>query len=182
MTLDTNPMRSEIIQMAYIVEDLESAMRRFGTLLGVGPWFYFERFPFERLEYRGRAVALNLSLGLGMSGGMMYELIQQRDELPSVYREVFEQRGWGFHHCAIGAEPGAFERTVADYVSLGYERVLDAKVAVGARAAYVDTRPDLHGMTEIIEMTPAVHELFRLIRSAREGWDGRDPIRRLGPA
>nr|WP_298721199.1 VOC family protein [uncultured Steroidobacter sp.] len=169
-----------IIQMAYVVEDIGAAMPRFTQALGIGPWFYFETFPFERLEYRGRPSQANLSLCLGMSGGMMYELIQQRDDQPSVYNEVIRERGWGFHHYAIGVAPADYQRTVADYVARGYDKVLDATVSIGAQAAYVDARRDLHGMIEIIEMTAPVHELFTMIRSAGAGWDGRDPIRRLG--
>lgn len=169
-----------VIQMAYFVENIEAAMPRFTQALGIGPWFYFETFPFERLEYRGMPSQANLSLCLGMSGGMMYELIQQRDEQPSVYKEVQRERGWGFHHYAIGVTPVDYQRTVAEYVARGYDKVLDAKVAIGAQAAYVDARRDLQGMIEIIEMTPPVHDLFTMIRSAGECWDGRDPIRRLG--
>lgn len=169
-----------VIQMAYVVENIEEAMPRFTQALGIGPWFYFETFGFERLEYRGVPSQAKLSLCLGMSGGMMYELIQQRDELPSVYREVQRERGWGFHHYAVGVAPADYQRTVADYVARGYDKVLDAQVAVGAQAAYVDSRRDLQGMIEIIEMTPPVHELFGMIRTAGAGWDGRDPIRRLG--
>lgn len=169
-----------VIQMAYVVEDIAAAMPRFTQALGIGPWFYFETFPFERLEYRGMPSQANLSLCLGMSGGMVYELIQQRDDQPSVYKEVQRERGWGFHHYAIGVTPAAYQRTVADYVACGYDKVLDARVSIGAQAAYVDARRDLQGMIEIIEMTAPVHELFTMIRSAGERWDGRDPIRRLG--
>lgn len=174
------PPSGGVIQMAYVVENIEEAMPRFARALGIGPWFYFERFDFERLEYRGRSSDLRVSLCLGMSGGMMYELIQQRDEQPSVYREVQQERGWGFHHYAVGVASADYDRTVAEYVSRGYDKVLDAKVAVGAQAAYVDARRDLQGMIEVIEMTEPVHELFTMIRSAGERWDGRDPIRRLG--
>jgi hypothetical protein len=170
----------DVIQMAYIVDDIEAAMPRFAQALGIGPWFYFEKFPFDKLEYRGQPVSLDLSLCLGMSGGMMYELIQQRDDLPSVYSEVRKERGWGFHHYAVGVTSADYQRTIDDYGARGYAQVLDAKVAVGARAAYVDARHDLHGMIEIIEMTEPVQELFGMIRASRQGWDGRDPIRRLG--
>jgi hypothetical protein len=170
----------DVIQMAYIVDDIEAAMPRFARDFGIGPWFYFEHFAFETLEYRGRPVDLDVSLCLGMSGGMMYELIQQRSPGPSVYTEVRDQRGWGFHHCAVGFESADYEAAVMNYVARGYPKVLDARVAVGARAAYVDARAGLHGMIEIIELTPPVHELFDMIRAARDGWDGRDPVRRLG--
>lgn len=177
---DRQPPAGGIIQMAYIVENIEEAMPRFARALGIGPWFYFERFDFERLEYRGRPAELSISLCLGMSGGMMYELIQQRDARPSVYREVQQERGWGFHHYAVGVASADYDRTIAGYVSRGYDKVLDAEVAIGARAAYIDARGDVQGMIEVIEMTGPVQELFTMVRSAGEHWDGRDPIHRLG--
>ncbi|WP_421729609.1 VOC family protein [Brevundimonas sp.] len=172
--------RSGIIQMAYIVEDIRTAMPAFTRDLGVGPWFVIEHFPFDRLSYRGAPSNIDITLCLGASGGMMYELIQQNDDNPSVYQEVRDARGWGFHHYAVGVEPSGYDALLKDHVARGAEIVLDAQVGVGARAAYVDTRAELHGMIEVIEMTSGVEELFGGIHAASLNWDGSDPIRTLG--
>ncbi len=169
-----------IIQMAYIVEDIRAAMPVFTRDLGIGPWFVIEHFPFNRLSYRGAPATCDLSLCLGVSGNMMYELIQQNDDAPSVYREVRERRGWGFHHYAMGATPDRYDELLARHVAQGAEIALDAEVGVGGRAAYVDTGADLHGMIELIEVTPGVEDLFDGIHQAGKNWDGSDPVRMLG--
>ena len=37
----------EIRQNGYVVRDVEAAMRHWSEVLGVGPFFYFERVPIE---------------------------------------------------------------------------------------------------------------------------------------
>ena len=170
-----------IIQVAYIVEDIHAAMNRYGVQLNLGPWFLFEHFQFQWLKYRGKPCDLDLTLALANSGHMMIELIQQNDDQPSVYREIQERRGYGFHHLAIAASAQEYDRTLARYQEQGYAMVLEGAVAIGARAAYFDTSADLGGMIEVIEVTPAVEGLFTHIHTASIGWDGADPIRVLTP-
>ncbi len=43
----------EIRQNGYVVRDIEAAMSHWTTVLGVGPFFYFERVPIEDFRYRG---------------------------------------------------------------------------------------------------------------------------------
>jgi hypothetical protein len=169
-----------IIQMAYIVEDINAAMPLFTRDLGIGPWFVIEHFPFSRLAYRGVETDWDLTLCLGVSGGMMYELIQQNDDRPSVYSEVRDARGWGFHHYAMGARPDHYDALLARHVAQGADIALDCEVGVGGRAAYVDTAASLHGMIELIEVTPDVETLFDGIHQAGLDWDGCDPVRSLG--
>ncbi|MDR6832436.1 MULTISPECIES: VOC family protein [unclassified Sphingopyxis] len=169
-----------IIQMAYIVEDIHASMPVFTRDLGIGPWFVIEHFPFRRLSYRGVETTCDLSLCLGVSGGMMYELIQQNDDQPSAYSELYHRSGWGFHHYAVAARADGYDALVQRHVGQGAELVLDAEVGVGGRAAYVDTTPALMGMIELIEMTPEVEQMFHMIHQAAQNWDGSDPIRTLG--
>ena len=48
--------------------------------------------------YRGAPTDMRLTLAVGFAGHMSFELIEQHDDLPSVYREMIETRGYGFHH------------------------------------------------------------------------------------
>ena len=170
-----------IIQIAYIVEDIQAAMKTFGTRLNLGPWFLFEHFEFQWLKYRGTPCELDVTLALTNSGHMTIELIQQNDVRPSVYQEIRERRGFGFHHWAVGANPADYDRVLAHYEKQGYAIALEAAVAVGARAAYVDTSADLGGMIEIIEVTPAVERLFTHVHQVSVGWDGSEPVRSFPP-
>jgi hypothetical protein len=170
-----------IIQVAFIVPDIQKAMPIYAERLGIGPWFLFEHFEFAYLNYRGAPSNLDITLALGNSGHMMFELIQQNDDLPSVYKDVYAKKGWGFHHWAVAASPDKYISTVKRYTDQGHALALDGAVAIGARAAYLDTTDLLGGMIEVIEVTPQVEGLFTHIHQASVGWDGQDPIRVLGP-
>lgn len=171
-----------IMQVAYVVPDIHAAMHTYQQRLNLGPWFLFEHFEFQWLEYRGREATLDVTLALANSGSMTFELIQQNDDTPSAYREIVEKRGYGFHHLAIAAPPAEYDATVARYRTQGYDLVFEGAVGVGARASYVDTTPDLGGMLEIIEVTPPVEWLFTHVRHASVGWDRvTEPVRVLAP-
>ncbi len=169
-----------IIQVAYIVEDMQTAMSNFGSRLNLGPWFLFEHFEFQWIKYRGLPSELDVTIALANSGHMMFELIQQNDAQPSVYREIIDRRGYGFHHWAVAAQPENYEAALAHYQRQGFVLGLEAMVSIGARAAYVDTSVELGGMIEVIEVTPAVEALFTHIYQSSVGWDGSAAIRTLG--
>lgn len=56
----------EVSQIAFVVEDLEDAMRRFGRLLGVGPWFVYRYEPPRLTDttYRGEPVEYSMRVAL----------------------------------------------------------------------------------------------------------------------
>ena len=43
----------EIRQNGYVVHDIEAALRHWTGVLGVGPFFHFERVPIDDFRYRG---------------------------------------------------------------------------------------------------------------------------------
>lgn len=109
------------------------------------------------------------------AGSTMFELIQQHNDVPSVYREVVAKRGYGFHHWGFVTD--RFDAAVADYVAQGYEVAYNAEPMPGVHVAYLDTTADLPGMIEVIEMTPAMEATFTAYHQAAIGWDGSQPIR-----
>lgn len=177
--LPFGPRLGEVMQVAYVVPDLAAAMAHWHERLGVGPFFHFPRFPLLDAHYRGEPCELNVDIGLAYSGGMCFELIQQNDNSPSVYREVVEAKGYGFHHWAVSTRN--FDGLIADYASKGDALALYGVAAVGARAAYIDTMATLGGMIELIELKPEVELLFSAIRDASKDWDGEDPVRAFAP-
>lgn len=166
------------IQTAFIVPDIHDAMRSHGEALGAGPWFLRERGIFARQTYRGNPARTELSIAMAQAGGMLYELIEQHDDGPSVYRDVRALRGFGLHHVGIGAE--AYESVCADHAARGYGLAYEAEVAHGARVGYFE-KAGLPFMIEVIEMLPASRAMFARFRAAHEAWDGTFAIHPLGP-
>ncbi len=165
-----------LMQIAYVVRDLDAALKHWTETLRVGPFFVMENLEVENPLYRGRPTEAKFTIALGFSGTMCVELIKQHDELPSVYKEVLDARGEGFHHWATGHEN--FDEMVAAYEKKGYQTAFSGKVTVGGRFAYMDTLADLGGMVELIELNPKVRDLFAGLEAAARDWDGSDPIRR----
>ncbi|NOX70847.1 MAG: VOC family protein [Gammaproteobacteria bacterium] len=168
---------NQIMQIAYVVDDLDRALEHWTKSMGIGPFFVMEGLEIVDPRYRGQPTDIDITIALGYSGSMCVELIRQNDDGPSVYRELLDRTGCGgFHHWGIGTEQ--FDEEVARYQSRGYDEVFTGKVAVGDRYAYMDTQEDLGGMIELIKLTPVVRELFGNLEAAATDWDGSDPVRR----
>jgi len=168
------------MQVAYVVEDIEKAMKEWTETLGVGPFFLFEHFALDDYRYRGKPGDIDITLALGFSGSMCFELIVQHSKAPSVYTEVIDSRGYGFHHWAISTD--SFDDDLARHVAAGDAEVLYGMVPdpINGRAAYVDVMAKTGGMIELIEINPAVEEFFSVLKDPSVNWNGKDPIRTLG--
>lgn len=166
-----------VVQISYIVDDLEAAAKRWIDTMGAGPFFLLEHVEIADPKYRGKPTELDISLAIGYSGGVGIELVKQHNDAPSVYKEVAAESGGAFHHFAVMTED--FDAEVKRYTGAGYEMAFEGAVAVGGRFAYVDTKDHLGGLVELIELTPVVRDLFMMLESAAVGWDGSEPVRRL---
>ena len=74
-------------QAGYVVRDIEAAMDYWSRELGIGPWFYNPRVPIVNYRYRGEAYEPHNSVALANSGFVQVELIQTRNDVPSMYRD-----------------------------------------------------------------------------------------------
>jgi len=164
-----------VIQMAYVVEDIHQAMNRWVKHLKVGPWFLLDSFTGVDARYRGQSTNASISLAMSFSGHMMVELLQEHANVPSVYRETIEKRGYGFHHWGVASKD--FDADAARYRASGYEMAFEARVPTGGRVGYLDTTRDLPGMVELIELGAAFDPVFSRFYAASIGWDGKDPVR-----
>jgi hypothetical protein len=168
------PAFTGVIQMAYVVPDVKQAALDHVRLAGIGPWFLREHFAGTDLVYRGAPTDIDMAIAFACCGTMLYELIQPLNDVPSVYQEVIDRRGFGFHHYGIATT--SFERDIERYRTLGYEPAFLAKIR-GTRIGYLDTTANLPGMIELIEMTEANRALMTMVYRASVGWDGSDPLR-----
>jgi Glyoxalase/Bleomycin resistance protein/Dioxygenase superfamily len=168
-----------VTQVAHVVEDIDREMERWTLELGLGPFFVLRHFVAHEVVYRGKPGELDLDVALVFRGSTCFELIQQNNHAPSVYRELVESRGYGFHHFGIATRQ--FDADLARRAKAGAEVASSGVTGFGSRVAYLDTVTTLGGMTELIEITPPVEDLFGMMYQAAESWDGRDPVRVLGP-
>ena len=165
-------------QNGYVVRDVEAAMRHWTTVVGVGPFFYFERAPITEFSYRGAPSPLEVSIALANSGDLQIELIQQRNDAPSMYRDFLRAGREGLQHVAYWTN--SFEEDLARCLAAGYVAG-QAGVAGGAngRFVYFDTEAHPGTVVELSDSSGAKGAFFRHIAEVAREWDGTDPIRRL---
>lgn len=166
----------EIRQVAYIVPDIEAAMDHWARVMGVGPWYYNPRVPIRNYHYHGQHYEPHNSVALANAGALQIELLQTRNDVPSMYRD-FRQAGYsGVQHVAYWTED--FDADLRRAQAAGLQVCMGGEVGENGRFVYFEDRSGLPGTTiELSEVAGPKGRLFRLIREAAVQWDGADPVR-----
>ena len=89
-----------IRQNGYVVRDIRAAMDHWAGVMGVGPWFYIDRVSTEYFRYHGVDSPVEMSIALANSGDLQIELIQQRNDAPSMYKDFLDAGREGLQHVA----------------------------------------------------------------------------------
>jgi hypothetical protein len=176
--LDFGQPARGIMQMAYVVADLRIAINDWVERLNVGPWFVLDHFTGIDPVYRGAPSRADVAIAMSFAGHMNIELIQPNDGHPSVYRELIDARGGGFHHWGMASAD--FEGDVKRYKAMGMELAFRAGVPTGGEVAYFDTHGVMPGMIELIQTSPLMERVFAGWYGAALTWDGSNPIRPFG--
>jgi hypothetical protein len=167
------PRPSTIIrQNAYVVEDLDKAVDDWSRQFGIGPFYCLRHVQFESAHYRGKPIALDISVALCFSGDLCLELIEQHSPGPSAYRDVVAPGQRGFHHILV--YPQDYDAEICRYQQQGFDVAGGGILkASGMQFVYIDTRRSLGCMVELASRdTPA--QWRPLIEAARR-WKPGDP-------
>lgn len=163
---------ASIVQMAWVVDDLEAAATRLSKLMQCGPFLMNRHIRLDDPHHRGRPQRTDFSLALAQAGPVQVELVQQHDDTPSVYRDVFPDGppgGMAFHHVAV-IVPSVAEET-ARYNAMGFETASSGRFGP-IDFTYVDTTPACGFMVEVLPDMKPMHDFFAKVREAAERWDG----------
>ncbi|AWK89827.1 VOC family protein [Azospirillum thermophilum] len=164
-----------IRQAGYVVKDIEAAMDYWSRVLGIGPWFYKERVPIVNYTYRGEPYEVHNSVALANSGPLQMELIQTRNDVPSMYRDFLKAGNTGLQHVAYWTE--SFDADLKRLTGQGFKVVMSGEVGERGRFVYFDTEYHPGTVIELSEVAGPKGKMFDLIRGASIDWDGRDPVR-----
>jgi len=138
-----------------------------------------DRVKTDYFRHRGAASPVEMSIALANSGDLQIELIQQRNDAPSMYREFLDAGCEGLQHMSYWSR---------DYQAL-YDRALSLGYRVGhegqiggpqGRFAYFDTQSHPGTVIEISDISGGKGEFFERVRQAALHWDGARPIREVG--
>jgi hypothetical protein len=163
--------------VSWVVPDIDEAMDRWTSTTGVGPFYIRREMTAPNMLHFGASTDLVVSIAFAQANGTQIALIQQHNDVPSAYRDVFGPAEGGMHH--IAGFTTEFDAALAWYEDRGFGQALYSDS--GIRVAYFDTRSDIGCMTEIIESQSslALQAEFKMIEDAAVDWDGTNPVRAL---
>jgi hypothetical protein len=163
-----------IFQYAYLVADVETASHAWAETVGAGPFFVTPHHRADWFRYRGEPVEADVTYAFGYSGDVQIQLVQQHDDTPSIYRDMFPT-GFGHHHVARLVDEYETER---DRLAAGGFALACELRANDISACYFDTRSSIGAYTELHSSTARIRATFARWRAAHAAWNRRDaPLR-----
>src|SRR5262249_47486576 len=130
-------------------------------------------------RYRGEPSPAVLAIALANSGDLQIELIQQRNDAPSMYRDFLAAGREGLQHLAYWSRE--FDRDLAKAEAAGFRVCQSGHIGRNGRFVYFDGEAHPGTVVELSEISGAKGKLFEHIRAAARGWDGKDPVRPFPP-
>lgn len=159
-------------QIGYVVSDVEAAATRWHEATGIGPWRIMEDLEIDNWVYDGTPGPMSISMGVAYSGGVQIELIEQRTDAPSMYRDLLDTYGEGAQHVCF--YPPSYDEAMSHLLDQGMT-VGQAGELWGIRFAYM--RGDAGQVIEFAELPDQVRVGRQKGIEEAADWDGENPIR-----
>ena len=156
-------IRYPILQHAYVVNDIDAAMREWTETTGAGPFWLSRNHYGQQHTYRGQPWDEPLHYAFAGTGPTHVQLIQQDSATPSVYRDMYAPGEEGFHHVAVLVPEAEHAAEVERFRQAGLRGRVDAVVLRERR----------------LRRLPRGHRLLR--RAARREPDDLRPVRAVPP-
>ena len=168
-----------IVQMCWVVDDMESAAQQWAATMGAGPFFLIPHMQLDELTYRGKPATLYQSSAVGQWGTLQVELFQQHCNNPSGAREMYAPGETGVQHLTWFADD--LDAETRRMQALGFEMVMTCRLPAvgGMRLAWFDTRKLLGAMVEVYEESDLMRRFYHRVARTADGWKGEDPVRSL---
>ena len=167
-----------VMQIAFVPTDFDAALRYWTQVMGVGPFFLIENIELGDMHYLGEPTDCVFSLALAYWGDMQIELIRPENSAPGIYRGTYGVNGDVLHHTCILTNDIENARKICD--TAGAKVLVEGKVGDDGSVIYVDTGNGAGSIVEILQPASGSESLFAMIKAASVGWDGSDPVRKLG--
>jgi hypothetical protein len=162
-----------VVQIAFVVDDLEEACLQWVRTFGAGPFFIHDPVRLGQvIGPDGSPGVFEQASAFGQWGAVMIELVRFDRVEPVEAARVLLQPG--FSHAAYFATHS--EDEVRRLEEAGAPMLM--KLALGPHYCHLHDATNTVGF--IVEHYPfqAVERNYRMVSEAAASWDGRDPIRR----
>jgi len=135
------------MQVAFIVRDLEAAMKRHWEVFKIGPWDIWEFTPetVQDYTYRGKPATGSCVIACAWSGDTQIELIQPTGGY-SIYDEHLENHGEGLHHIKLFYADT--KKAAEDFAARGYPVIQSGRYDEDEHY-YLDTEKDFGYVLEL---------------------------------
>ncbi|MEM6710187.1 MAG: VOC family protein [Pseudomonadota bacterium] len=175
-------LNNPVVQLAYVVASAEVAAERWSRAYGCGPFFLLEDIELAWGEVRDQPSLFQHTSAYGQWGSIMIELVQPIGTRPSPFLDpvfgVPPDTAARVHHVAqmVVSLPAVYEYCTEQGIAIASR----AETSTGTEFAFVDTHADLGHFIEVYERSETLLGFYERVRAARDGWDGTNPVRRLG--
>ncbi|WP_292000105.1 VOC family protein [Caldivirga sp.] len=143
-----NAQFSEVVQVAMVVPDIETAVKAWAKILGVDAPQVVETEDWEKtgMRFRGTPSRGRAKLAFFKLSNITIELIQPVGG-PSTWSEFLEKHGPGIHHIAFNVDN--IDDAVKELLSIGGSVEQDGKFK-GGGYVYVDAKKSLGAIVELL--------------------------------
>lgn len=169
----------DAMQLSYVVNDLDMALRFWTENLKVGPFVVIEDAAADRIvAYRGQRSRVAMSLAFSYVGNIQIELVAARSPGPTPWTDFLASGREGLHH--MGFWPPDHAAACAGLEALGFAQSTRIETEDGTlSAAYFQGPAHFGPLVELAPDSPARTRYFGGIRKLAESWDGTRPVRRF---
>ena len=166
-----------VMQIAFVPTDFDAALTYWTQVMGVGPFYLIQNIELGDMRYLGEPTDCKFSLALAYWGDVQIELIRPENDAPSIYNGEYAVRDRLHHVCVLVDD---IAEAYAICAEQGAEILVEGKVGANGRVIYADPGGGPGSVVEVLQSQPSTAELFGMIKQAGIGWDGSEPLRKLG--
>ena len=170
----SNKILGPVMQVSYLVRDLDDAINHWAAKMNVGPFFVLDHVSYDEFYYRDHPSDVDMAVAIAYSGNIQIELVRQHNEAPSIFQDFLKAHGEGMVH--LGATTDDLAQDLAALEQKGIKPVQHGRASNGTLFAYVET--DFHpgALMELVELSPSLEKGFAVMRQAAQDWDGKTAI------
>lgn len=163
-----------IMQMGFVVEDLDTAINFWTKKMNVGPFIKLEGIELYDQYYNHESINLDFSGALSYTGTMQIELIKQHCNTPSIYNEYVNNKKDTLHHlCALTND---IENDIKILESEGYKNLQGGRTQDNGKFAYLDTTEKGKPIFELTQLSEGGIQFFKTIEKASFNWDKKTTL------
>jgi len=166
-----------VMQLAWLPEDFDAALRHWTEVMGVGPFFLLENIELANMRYLGAPTTAKFTLALSYWGDTQIELIRPENDEPSIYNGEYAVRDRLHHVCLLVDD---IADAYAACAAQGAEIIVEGDVGDSGKVIYADPGGGPGSLVEMLQSQPGTADLFAMIQQTAATWDGSDPVRKLG--